>query len=105
MLFLKGDYEGLDVIFKIMAIVPFFVALGGIFGQLGLLALGNEKDKKNYQQVYIIAGITALISIFISIPLFGAIGAAVSLLITEVVVFGLMFWFGRKIVTGASKKG
>ena len=97
MLFLRDDFEGIDMLFKIMAIIPFFVALGGIFGQLGLLALGNEQDKKNYQRVYLIAGTVALVSIFISIPLFGVIGAAVSLLITEVIVCGLMIWFGRKV--------
>ena len=97
MLFLKNDFEGIDELFKIMAIVPFFVALGGIFGQLGLLALGGERDKMNFQRAYLIAGAFALASIFVSIPIWGAIGAAVSLLVTEVIVCGLMVWFGRKV--------
>jgi len=98
MLFLKDDFEGIDLIFRIMAIVPFFVALGGVFGQLGLLALGDERDKMNFQRVYLIAGTFALISVFVSVPLFGATGAAVSLLMTEIVVCVLMVWFGRKIL-------
>jgi len=98
MLFLRDDFEGIDLLFKIMAIVPFFVALGGVFGQLGLLALGDERDKMNFQRVYLIAGVFALVSIFVSIPLWGTIGAAVSLLMTEIIVCGLMIWFGRKIL-------
>jgi O-antigen/teichoic acid export membrane protein len=94
---LRDDFEGIDVLFKIMAIIPFFVALGGIFGQLGLLALGDERDKMNFQRVYLIAGTVALVSVFVSIPHFGAKGAAVSLLITEVLVCVLMVWFGRKV--------
>jgi len=96
--FLPESYENTLPIFRIMAFVPIFVGAGGIVAQLGILALGNETDKKNYQRVYFIAGTVALISIFISVPLWGAIGASVSLLITEVVVCGLMFWFGRRIL-------
>ena len=95
--FLGEDYQHSLTLFKIMAFVPIFVGAGGIAAQLGLLALGNATDKKNYQRVYFIAGAAALVSIFASIPFFGAAGAAVSLLATEIVVCGLMFWFGRRI--------
>ena len=96
--FLGEGYENTLPLFRIMAFVPIFVGAGGVAAQLVVLALGNDADKKNYQRVYFIAGAIALISVFISVPLFGAIGAAVSLLITEVVVCGLMFWFGRKVL-------
>jgi len=97
--FLGRDYQNSLSLFKIMAFVPIFVGTGGVVAQLGLLALGNATDKKNFQRVYFIAGAVALVGIFVSIPFFGTIGAAVSLLITEVVVCGLMFWFGRKIIS------
>jgi O-antigen/teichoic acid export membrane protein len=92
------DYKNSLPLFKIMAFVPIFVGAGGVMAQLGILALGNDTDKKNYQRVYFIAGTVALISIFVSIPFWGATGAAISLLITEVIVCGLMFWFGRKVL-------
>ncbi|NDV47421.1 flippase [Paludibacter sp. 221] len=87
MIFLGKDYIGIDLIFKIMAIIPMFVALGGIFGQLGLLALGNEKDKKNYQRTYYIAAILSVVMIFVFIPKLYSTGASIALLITEVIVF------------------
>jgi len=96
--FLGKDYQNSLPLFKIMAFVPIFVGAGGVVAQLGILALGDNTDKKNYRSVYFIAGAVALVCIFASIPFFGAIGAAVSLLITEIVVCGLMFWFGRKIL-------
>lgn len=83
---LGKDYEGIDVLFRIMAFIPFFIALGGVYGQLGLLALGSERDKHHYQNVYFMAAVVALISIFALVPFYGAVGATVALLITEMVV-------------------
>lgn len=95
--FLGEDYQNSLPLFRIMAFAPIFIGAGGVMAQLVILALGSDRDKKNYQRVYFIAGAVALISIFISIPWGGATGAAVSLLLTEAVVCGLMFWFGRRI--------
>ena len=96
--FFGEDYENTLSLFRIMAFVPLFIGAGGVVAQLGILALGNDADKKNYQRVYFIAGTVALISVFVSVPLWGATGATVSLLVTEVVVCVLMFWFGRKVL-------
>lgn len=95
--YLGEDYNNTLPLFRIMAFVPLFIGMGGVVAQLGILALGDIQDKRNYQRVYLIAGVVALISIFVTIPLFGAIGASISLLITEVLVCVLMFWFGRKL--------
>lgn len=91
--YLGKDYLSTESLFKIMAFVPIFVGGGGVFAQLGLLALGDEKDKQKYKLVYFIAGLTALLSIFLFIPSFLALGASISLLITEMVVFILMTFF------------
>jgi O-antigen/teichoic acid export membrane protein len=96
--FLGKDYQNALSLFKIMAFAPLFIGAGGVVAQLVILALGDERDKKNYQRVYFIAGIVALISVFISVPLWGVYAAALSLLLTEIVVCGLMFWFGKKII-------
>jgi O-antigen/teichoic acid export membrane protein len=90
-MFLGKDYAGIGVIFKIMAIIPMFVALGGVFGQLGLLALGNESDKRYYKNTYFFAGGVAIIAILILVPLYLSIGASVALLLTEFVVL-LLLW-------------
>lgn len=87
---LGKDYEGIETIFRILAIVPLFVALGGVCGQLGLLALGDECDKRHYQHVYFAGAAVALVSILALVPQYGAAGAAWALLVTEVVVCGGM---------------
>ena len=87
---LGRDYEGIETIFRILAIVPLFVALGGVCGQLGLLALGDEHDKRHYQHVYFAGAAVALVSILALVPQYGAAGAAWALLVTEVVVCGGM---------------
>jgi len=66
------------------------VSLGGVFGQLGLLALGNERDKKYYQNTYLAAGGVALITILVLVPLYASTGASVALLLTEFVVLFLL---------------
>ncbi len=94
--FLGKDYEGTDTIFKIMSIAPLFIALGGVLGQFGLLAIGNDKDKKNFQKAYFIAAFVALISVFYFVPTYLSTGASLALLITEFTVFIGMLWFNRK---------
>ena len=94
--FLGKDYTGTDSVFKIMSIAPLFIALGGVLGQFGLLAMGTEKDKKNFQKTYFIAAIVALITIFSLVPAYLAIGASIALLLTEITVFSGMFWYNRK---------
>lgn len=95
--FLGKDYNGINIIFRIMAFIPFFIALGGVFGQLGLLALGDEQDKLHYQNTYLIAGIVAIIAILIFAPLFEAIGATIALAITEITVFYNMYYWYKKL--------
>ena len=94
--FLGKDYTGTDSVFKIMSIAPLFIALGGVLGQFGLLAMGTEKDKKNFQKTYFIAAIVALITIFSLVPAYLAVGASIALLLTEITVFSGMFWYNRK---------
>lgn len=94
---LGREYEGTQTLFKIMAFVPLFVGAGGVIGQLKLLAMGNEYDKKHFQQVYFIAAIVAVIGVLILSPLFLSIGAALALFITEFVVVFLLLIYGKKI--------
>jgi len=97
-LFLGKDYQNSLDLFKIMSFIPLFSGVSIITAQLGILALGNSADKKNYQRVCFIAGIVALISIFAIIPCFYAKGAAISLLLTEVIICVLMLWYGRNFL-------
>lgn len=85
--FLGKDYSQSDTIFKIMAFIPFFIGCGGVLGQLGLLAIGDEHDKKRFQRVYFVAGMVALVLVFVLIPKLEALGATIALLVTELTVF------------------
>jgi len=100
--FLGKDFNGTDVIFKIMSIAPLFIASGGVLGQFGLLALGNEKDKKNFQNVYLLAAVVSLIAVFSLVPKYYSIGAAIALLLTEIIVFIGMLWFNKKLFLKSS---
>jgi hypothetical protein len=81
-----------------MAFVPIFVGIGGVFAQLGILALGNHTDKKNYQRVYFIAGFVAIVGVLIAVPLFKAEGAAFVLFLTEFLVMILMFLYSKHLL-------
>lgn len=93
--FLGSEYSGTETLFKVMSIAPLFIASGGVLGQFGLLAMGEEKDKKNFQNVYFMAAFVALISVFLLVPNYFSIGASIALLITEFTVFIGMLWHTR----------
>ncbi|MEI8084598.1 MAG: flippase [Paludibacter sp.] len=96
--FLGKDYQGTTELFKIMALIPFFIGVGGVCGQLGLLAMGDERDKKIYQRVYFAAGGVAIISIVLLIPQYHSIGVAIAIFLTELVVFVGMAWRFKRLV-------
>jgi O-antigen/teichoic acid export membrane protein len=87
--FLGEDYRNSGVLFKIMSFVPIFVGIGRVVGQLIILAMGDNKDKKYFSQVYIIAAVVAICSVFLLSSMYGMYGTAVSLLITEITVVSL----------------
>lgn len=83
-LFLLGnEYLAVNNILKILSIIPFLISLSIVFGQWGLINLNKEKT---LSKVYIIAGLLHLIHIFIFLKLFGVLGAAYSIVITESLV-------------------
>lgn len=93
--FLGEDYLHTDFLFKIMAFVPIFVGVGGVVGQLILLAMGDSKDKQFFRNTYVVAACVAISSVLILSYLFGMYGTAVSLLLTEVVVMLLFVYYAK----------
>lgn len=93
---LGKNYVGTGQLFRIDAFVPLFVGLGGVFGQLFLLALGGEADKRRFQNTYLAASCIALGSVLVLTPAFGMMGTAASLLLTELSVCLMFFIFVRK---------
>ena len=96
--FFGPSYRDAVGLFQLMSVAAVFIGVGGVMAQLGLLAMGDARDKRRYRQVYMIAGAVALGSIFIAIPLWGTIGAALSLVSVEGVVAVLMILCGMKFL-------
>ncbi|MDD6641843.1 MAG: flippase [Bacteroidales bacterium] len=95
---LGRDYAGFEPIAKILSIVPLFVAVGGVAGQLGLLTMGNERDKKHFQNIYLSAAGLSVVLTFALVPHFQAIGAGIALLLTECFVcVGMLVGFKKML--------
>ena len=96
-LWLGKDYSGIGQIMYILAIVPMMVGIGGAQGQMGLIAMGGEKEKRAFCNVYFAAAVVALVGVCVLSYLWGAMGAAVALVITEgIVCIGMCVLNSRK---------
>lgn len=96
---LGTDYAGLDVYLKIFAFTPFAIGVGGVYGQMGLIALGNERTSRRFRDVYFMAALAATFMMFVLIPLFSAIGASLVVTATEVIVAALMMYNYKKYLS------
>lgn len=94
---LGQDYVGMENLSRIMAIVPLFVTLGGIMGQMGLLAAGGKQDKKVYRNIYLLAALCSIILVAMLVPTWKSVGAATALLLTEGLVCVAMWLSYRKM--------
>ncbi len=95
---LGQDYMGLQGLFGIMSPIPLFVVLGGISGQLVLLAMGDENDKKHYRNVYLCASVMAICMMFLLVPQGKEIGAACCLCVTEGFVCVALCFYAYKLL-------
>jgi len=93
---LGKDYAGIGGLTAVMAIIPLLVGVGGVQGQMGLIAMGGEKEKASFRNVYLAAGAVALVSVCVLSYLWGATGAAAALVLTEGTVCVSMTLLNRK---------
>ena len=89
----------LDVYLKIFAFTPFAIGVGGVYGQMGLIALGNERTSRRFRDVSFMAALAATFMMFVLIPLFSAIGASLVVTATEVIVAALMMYNYKKYLS------
>lgn len=80
---LGKDYAGIGRLTSVLAIVPVLVGVGGMQGQMGLIALGGESENTAFRNVYLTAGLIALVAVCILSWQFGIIGTAWALVVTE----------------------
>lgn len=93
--FLGDSYINIAPLLRIMSLAPFAISVGGIIGQMGLVAIGDNKSKRNFCKSYWIVAPISLLCVFILSPFYYEIGAAIALVITEYTVFALLYYFYR----------
>ncbi len=89
---LGNEYTSAAPFVRYFAVLPLLIAVGAVSGQLGLLAMGGEREKRGYRNTYCLAALVALGAMGCLIPQYGAMGAVVSLLIAELIVTIGMTW-------------
>lgn len=93
-LLLLGDkFNNSLILVKLISFLPFIILLSNFFGIQILLNLDGSKE---FGFTVFIAGIFNIILSFIIVPKLLAAGTAISVLITEVVVTVLMFYFANR---------
>lgn len=90
------EYEKNILLLDLFMFSIFPVTLGGVLGQLGLLALGDSKEKKIFSNIYIYVGLLTLPINFFMIIFFNENGALLSVFLIETILFFLMFYFVLK---------
>ena len=90
------DYTGIEGMLNVFMLMIFPIALGGILGNLGLLGLGGDREKRVFSKVYIWVGfISVPVSIF-AIKCFELKGAIIAMLFVEFTIFILMLVINLK---------
>ncbi len=89
-LFLGSDYAGIDNYLRILALAPLAIGIGGVYGQMGLIALGNERTARQFRNVYFAAAAVSITLMFALTPWLYASGACIAVTATEVAVCLLM---------------
>jgi len=100
----RQEYIGTEKLIRIMAFLPLIVSIGGISGQLGLLALGDEKSKLYYRNVYFIAVAIGLPCLCLLTPLFAVKGVALSLMVSETFICLAMYIAYKKLTKESLNK-
>lgn len=83
---LGEDYAGTETMIRILSFATIFISAGGICGQLGLLGMGSNRQKKEFSKVYVKASFVAITSVLVLSPFYQGIGAAIAILLTEAYV-------------------
>lgn len=94
--FLGDSYSNIAPLLRIMSLAPFAISVGGIIGQMGLIAIGNEKSKRNFCKTYWIVAPISLLCVSILSPILFETGAAIALVLTEYTVFALLYHYYRQ---------
>lgn len=91
------EYHGIGILVQILCIVPLLSAIGGIAGQMGLIAyIDNSQAKKTFQNIYIVAGFFSIFQVTILTYFFEEVGTSAAVLLTELLVAVSMVYYFNK---------
>lgn len=93
---LGSDYNGIDKYLTIFAFVPLAIGFGGIYGQMGLIALGNKHTIRSFRNTYFTAAVFSICATLSVTPIFYAYGACFVTAATEIIVALLMYYKYKK---------
>lgn len=93
---LGSDYNGIDKYLTIFAFVPLAIGFGGIYGQMGLIALGNKYTIRSFRNTYFTAAVFSICATLSVTPIFYAYGACFVTAVTEIIVALLMYYKYKK---------
>lgn len=88
----KSEYSNLSIIIKMIAFIPIAIGCAGVLGQMGLIALGSQSDKRYFRNTYLLIAPISLIIVLILSFLWELYGCILSLVITECAVFISMYY-------------
>jgi len=94
--FLIGFDRNASYLLLLFMTMIFPIALGGVGGQLGLLALGNEMHKRKFSSIYLITGFLSVPCSVLAIFYYQINGAIYSMLTVETVIFLVIFYYVKK---------
>jgi polysaccharide transporter, PST family len=89
-LLLGSQYQQSVLLLQIMAFLPFIITLSNIYGIQTMLNLGY---KQAFSRILVMAAIIGLGLSFLLVPIYEDLGAAITLLIVEVFVTVVMYFY------------
>jgi len=92
-------YDGAIIYVRILSMIPLFVGLGGWYGQMGLVALGNEQTTNAFRNVYLTVAFFSIVAAIAVAPVFKSIGICALAAFSEFLVALLMYMNYRKYQT------
>lgn len=93
---LGEDYAGTEKIMRVLSLMAVAASAGMLTGQLGLLASGGGTQKGWYFYIYLAATVVAAVFMFVFVPSWQGVGAAMTFLLTEIFVAVAMVVAYRK---------